>query len=73
MSKFVQGIKSVLTLGHTPGTDHNAEEAARTSNRIISAAVASRSLVFINHFPFPGLGYIVKKDKVLDWEPFNNL
>jgi glyoxylase-like metal-dependent hydrolase (beta-lactamase superfamily II) len=53
-------------------TDHNAEEAAKTRERIISAAIESHSLVFINHFPFPGLGYIVKKDNVLDWEPFEN-
>jgi glyoxylase-like metal-dependent hydrolase (beta-lactamase superfamily II) len=60
----------------TPGlwarADYNVEEAAKTRDRILSIAVESHALVFINHFPFPGLGYIVKKDHVLDWEPFEN-
>jgi glyoxylase-like metal-dependent hydrolase (beta-lactamase superfamily II) len=60
----------------TPGLwargDLNVEEAAKTRDRILAIAVESHALVFINHFPFPGLGYIVKKGKVLDWEPFQN-
>jgi glyoxylase-like metal-dependent hydrolase (beta-lactamase superfamily II) len=50
--------------------DFNPEESIRTRTEIINRAVETRALVFISHFPFPGLGYIVKKGNSLDWEPY---
>lgn len=50
--------------------DFNPEESIRTRIEVLNRAVETRALVFICHFPFPGLGYIVKKGDTLDWEPY---
>ncbi len=56
----------------TPGIwahgDYNPDEASNTRARIFPLAVESNALIFVNHFPFPGLGYITKKDNSLHWE-----
>lgn len=45
------------------------EQARRTKAQILSQVVAPNALVFACHFPFPGLGYIVKKGNVWLWQP----
>jgi glyoxylase-like metal-dependent hydrolase (beta-lactamase superfamily II) len=50
--------------------DTNPEESIRTRAEMIARAVETHALVFINHFIFPGLGYIIKKGDTLDWEPY---
>jgi glyoxylase-like metal-dependent hydrolase (beta-lactamase superfamily II) len=51
--------------------DISLEEAKQTQNQIISRVVRNKSLVFFNHFPFPGLGHVVKKGNTFDWVPLN--
>jgi glyoxylase-like metal-dependent hydrolase (beta-lactamase superfamily II) len=51
--------------------DTSPEEATRTRAEVVSRAVATKALVFIGHFPFPGLGYIVKKNGTFAWQPFH--
>jgi glyoxylase-like metal-dependent hydrolase (beta-lactamase superfamily II) len=52
--------------------DTSPEEATRTRAEVVSRAVATKALVFIGHFPFPGLGYIVKKNGTFEWQPYIN-
>lgn len=49
--------------------DFNPEQSRRTRARIISQAAKTNVLVFTCHFPFPGLGHIIKKDGWLTWQP----
>lgn len=49
--------------------DMNAEEAIRSRVQILSRAASTHALVFFCHFPFPGVGYILKKDDKFIWEP----
>jgi glyoxylase-like metal-dependent hydrolase (beta-lactamase superfamily II) len=45
------------------------EQALRTRTQILVKAAESGTLVFACHFPFPGLGHIVRKSGVLSWQP----
>lgn len=49
--------------------DFDPEQAVKTRSRFISKFSESNTLLFICHFPFPGLGRIVKRDGVALWDP----
>jgi glyoxylase-like metal-dependent hydrolase (beta-lactamase superfamily II) len=49
--------------------DFNPEQAHRTRVKIISQAAKNNTLVFASHFPFPGLGRIIRKGELLTWQP----
>jgi glyoxylase-like metal-dependent hydrolase (beta-lactamase superfamily II) len=51
--------------------DYNRGQAKHTRAKIISWAFKNNILVFACHFPFPGLGYIKKKDRWQTWQPKN--
>ncbi len=44
-------------------------EAVRIRNRFFSQVVKSSTLIFSYHFPFPGLGHIVRKGSDFSWQP----
>jgi glyoxylase-like metal-dependent hydrolase (beta-lactamase superfamily II) len=50
-------------------TDFNSEQARRTRTKIMSQAEKSNITLFACHFPFPGLGRIVKDGRLLTWQP----
>jgi glyoxylase-like metal-dependent hydrolase (beta-lactamase superfamily II) len=45
------------------------EQVAATRRNILNRAATERALVLAFHFPFPGLGHIVKKGDVWQWQP----
>lgn len=49
--------------------DFDPENAVKTRKRILSQAAENDILLFVCHFPFPGLGHIVKKDDAMAWVP----
>lgn len=49
--------------------DMMPEQASRTRIQILSHVVTPDMLVFACHFPFPGLGHIVPKGDVWQWQP----
>jgi glyoxylase-like metal-dependent hydrolase (beta-lactamase superfamily II) len=51
--------------------DVSPEETNAIRAQILSRAAASNSLLFICHFPFPGLGFVVKKGAHFAWQPSN--
>ncbi len=51
--------------------DYSADQAVQSRNAVLTQAAKSRTPVFACHFSFPGLGYVVKKNEVLSWEPKN--
>jgi glyoxylase-like metal-dependent hydrolase (beta-lactamase superfamily II) len=52
-----------------PGPDRDAEAAAAARRRIFDRAAADRTLVLGFHFPFPGLGRILRTDDGYAWVP----
>lgn len=54
-----------------PGPDRDKETAAASRHRIFDRAAAERMLVLGFHFPFPGLGHILRTDTGYAWVPAN--
>jgi glyoxylase-like metal-dependent hydrolase (beta-lactamase superfamily II) len=52
-----------------PGPDRDAEAAAIARQRIFDRAAADRMLVLGFHYPFPGLGRILRTDNAYAWVP----
>jgi glyoxylase-like metal-dependent hydrolase (beta-lactamase superfamily II) len=52
--------------------DIDPEKAIQSRTEVLSKLAKSGEMAFICHFPFPGLGYLVKKSDVLDWQPLKN-
>ena len=53
---------------HT-GFDAVPEQAIRSRGRLLERAATEGTLVFAPHFPFPGVGHIIKKEKGWQWQP----
>ena len=45
------------------------EQVVATRRRLFNKAVSDEALVLAFHFPFPGLGYVVKKGEAWQWQP----
>ncbi len=52
-----------------PVFDFEPEQAAATKRKIFDQAAAEKSMVFAFHFPFPSLGYVIKKGNGWQWHP----
>lgn len=52
-----------------PGPDRDQETAAQSRRRIFDQAAADRTLVLGFHYPFPGLGRILRVDTGYSWVP----
>lgn len=49
--------------------DHDREKAARTRRALLDRAATDRLLVTGYHFPFPGVGHVVKEGTAFRWLP----
>ena len=45
------------------------EKVMASRLRLLSKAASEKALVMATHFPFPGLGYIEKKEEAWKWQP----
>ncbi|MBY3446995.1 MBL fold metallo-hydrolase [Rhizobium laguerreae] len=54
-----------------PGPDRDKDTALASRRRIFDMAAADRLLVLGFHYPFPGLGRILKTDTAYAWVPVN--
>jgi glyoxylase-like metal-dependent hydrolase (beta-lactamase superfamily II) len=54
-----------------PGPDRDKDTALASRHRIFDMAAADRLLVLGFHYPFPGLGRILKIDTGYAWVPAN--
>ncbi|NUB46847.1 MBL fold metallo-hydrolase, partial [Fertoebacter nigrum] len=52
-----------------PGPDRDQDAAARSRRRIFDLAAADGVLVLGFHYPFPGLGRILRTDTGYAWVP----
>ncbi|KAH3746159.1 hypothetical protein Pelo_12475 [Pelomyxa schiedti] len=72
-SVYILGLRSCCAFGdlvitdihmaHTDwaySLDFRADMIAETRNRVFHQAATNRSLVFLSHFPFPGLGRVIE-------------
>lgn len=57
--------------GWLPGPDRNKEQAQESRVRIFDRAASERMLVLGFHYPFPGLGRMLKLDNAYAWVPAN--
>ncbi|KAH3745509.1 MBL fold metallo-hydrolase [Pelomyxa schiedti] len=50
--------------------DFRADMITETRNRVFHQAATNRSLVFLSHFPFPGLGHVIEaSSEGFQWQP----
>ena len=49
------------------------KDGRATREKILSQDVNLHALVFACHFPFPGLGHIIRKEAIYTWEPVYNV
>ncbi len=49
--------------------DDAPDEASATRRRLLDLAEVEKSLVFVSHFPFPGLGHVTRERGIQRWEP----
>ena len=49
--------------------DFAPDQVVSTRRRILNRASAEKALVLAFHFPFPGLGHIIQKGEVWEWQP----
>jgi glyoxylase-like metal-dependent hydrolase (beta-lactamase superfamily II) len=45
------------------------ESVSMTRQKLLDKAAAEKALVIAFHFPFPGLGHVVRKGKAWQWQP----
>lgn len=45
------------------------ERVVATRHRLLEKAASEKALVLATHFPFPGLGKVVKKEEGWEWQP----
>lgn len=72
MRHIVDTVHTSLLLSHPEwGTewDIHFEKGVTTRQRILQEQAMSKGLTMSCHLPWPGLGYIVKKDEGFDWVP----
>jgi glyoxylase-like metal-dependent hydrolase (beta-lactamase superfamily II) len=51
------------------GTDFSPQQVLATRRRLLKRAADEKALVLAFHFPFPGLGHVVRKGKAWQWQP----
>ena len=49
--------------------DYDPKQVVTTRSRLLNKAETEKALVLAFHFPFPGLGYVMKKEDVWQWKP----
>lgn len=53
----------------SPRYDSDPAQAAKTRREVFNRAADEKVLTLLYHFPFPGLGYVVRRGDTFDWEP----
>jgi glyoxylase-like metal-dependent hydrolase (beta-lactamase superfamily II) len=53
--------------------DFDPEEIVATRRKLFSRAATKKALVFAFHFPFPGLGKVIRKGESWQWQPIETL
>jgi glyoxylase-like metal-dependent hydrolase (beta-lactamase superfamily II) len=51
------------------GTDFSPQQVVATRRRLLKRAADEKALVLAFHFPFPGLGHVVRKGNAWQWQP----
>lgn len=80
MSSEGKSIQNIVDIFHTPlmisepewgvSLDVNFEQGIQTRNKILEDCFVKKTLVMSSHLPWPGLGYIDKRDQYY-WSPLN--
>ena len=49
--------------------DLDPKQLEETRQKLLSQAVSGETLALAFHFPFPGLGHVVRKNEHWEWKP----
>jgi glyoxylase-like metal-dependent hydrolase (beta-lactamase superfamily II) len=55
------------------GTDFSPQQVVATRRRLLKRAVTQSALVLAFHFPFPGLGHVMRKGEAWQWQPISTM
>ncbi len=53
--------------------DFAPDQVVFTRRRLLNRAVAQKALVFAFHFPFPGLGHVIRQGEGWHWQPIETM
>ena len=56
-----------------PAFDLVREQAMVTKRQLMDRAAAEKALVLAFHFPFPGLGHVIQREKGWQWQPIDTM
>jgi glyoxylase-like metal-dependent hydrolase (beta-lactamase superfamily II) len=51
--------------------DFTPKQAITTRQRLLDRAAVEKSMILAFHFPFPGLGYVIRKGEGWEWNPIS--
>lgn len=69
VSDIFHGLIQLVRPDWTVAFDLDPQQAVRSRNQLLERVTSTKTMIFAPHFPFPGVGYIVKKDNVHLWQP----
>jgi hypothetical protein len=49
--------------------DTSPEQVEKTRRKLFNRAMEEQALVLAFHFPFPGLGHIIRRGDLYQWQP----
>jgi glyoxylase-like metal-dependent hydrolase (beta-lactamase superfamily II) len=55
------------------GTDFSPQQVVATRRRLLKRAATQSALVLAFHFPFPGLGHVMRKGEAWQWQPISTM
>jgi glyoxylase-like metal-dependent hydrolase (beta-lactamase superfamily II) len=55
------------------GTDFSPQQVVATRRRLLKRATTQNALVLAFHFPFPGLGHVMRKGEAWQWQPISTM
>jgi glyoxylase-like metal-dependent hydrolase (beta-lactamase superfamily II) len=55
------------------GTDFSPQQVVATRRRLLKRAETENALVLAFHFPFPGLGHVMRRGDAWQWQPISTM
>jgi glyoxylase-like metal-dependent hydrolase (beta-lactamase superfamily II) len=69
VSDIFHGLVQLIRPDWTVAFDLDPQQAVQSRNQLLERVTSTKTMIFAPHFPFPCIGYIIKKDNVYLWQP----
>jgi hypothetical protein len=69
VADIFHGLVQLVRPNWSVAFDLDPEQTVKSRNQFLERVTSHKSKIFAPHFPFPGIGYILKKDDVYLWQP----